>query len=91
MLEKDKEKYLLKQQWMFKPHMDTLEKNRALQFESENKLYNMINGTKTAALLFTPSDPMSKFIFNCSTPVKVRLTRHFTAIQILCHLQRKKS
>lgn len=91
MLEKDKEKYLLKQQWMFKPHMEALEKNRALQSESENKLYNMINGTKTAALLFTPSDPMSKFIFNPSTPVNKRLTRHFTAIRILCPLQRKKS
>jgi hypothetical protein len=91
MLEKDREKYLLKQQWMFKPHMDALEKNRALQSETDNKLYNMINGTKTAALLFTPSDPMSKFIFNCSTPVEEGLTRRFTAIRILCRLPRNKS
>lgn len=71
MMEIEKEKYLQKHAWMFKPYMNAIQSNRNLQIESDNKLMNMIEGTKSGSLQFIASDPMSKFIFNPLNPVGV--------------------
>lgn len=69
MMERDRERYLEKHAWMFKPYLEAQEANKQLQIESDNKLKNMIEGMNTGRLQFVASDPMSKFIFNPSRPV----------------------
>lgn len=64
MMERDRERYLEKHAWMFRPYLEAQQANKLLQLESDNKLKNMIEGTDTGKLLFVASDPMSKFIFN---------------------------
>ena len=75
-MERDRERYLQKHFWMFQPHLKAIESNNTLQLESDNKLWNMVQGTQTAALQFVASDPMSKFIFNPITPVGEDDTGH---------------
>ncbi len=70
-MEKDRERYLEKYSWIFQPHLQAVEKNKALQAESDNKLRNMIEGSSAGSLMFATSDPMSKFIFNPLTPVRL--------------------
>lgn len=69
MMERDRERYLEKHSWMFKPYLSAQENNKQLQIESDNKLRNMVEGMNTASLQFVASDPMSKFIFSPSRPV----------------------
>ena len=69
MMEKDRERYLEKLAWMFKPLLEAQENLKQLQSESDNKLKNMIEGTESGRLQFIASDPMSKFMFNPTRPV----------------------
>lgn len=68
-MRKDKQKYLEKNSWMFKPCIQTLSNNDRLQIESDNKLHNMLEGkTASGNLQFAASEPMNPFMMNIHAP-----------------------